>query len=265
MLPVIDTHCHLDFKDFADELPLVLQRARDAGVKAFVCIGAGSDTESARGAVALSEAEADVWAAVGVHPHDAIGMSETDWTELEALGQRPRVVAIGETGLDYYYDHSPRDVQQVAFRRFIALAHKLRRPIVSHIRDAHEDAKRILTEENAQDAGGVIHCFTGDANDARAYLDLGQMLSFSGILTFKNAEPIREAARFAPLDRILVETDAPYLAPIPYRGKRNEPAYVVETLKRLAEIKGVDVATAARVTSENAQRLFGFAPEMGVP
>lgn len=255
---VIDTHCHLDFEDFAEELPQVLERARGAGVHAFVCIGSGKDTSSARGACRLAQQEADVWAAVGVHPHDAGSMTEADWAELADLGGQRRVVAIGETGLDYYYDHSPRDLQQVAFRRFIAMAHQLGKPVISHIRDAHADAQQILREERGSDTGGVIHCFTGGVDDARAYLDMGQMLSFSGILTFKNAEPIREAARFAPLDRILVETDSPYLAPIPYRGKRNEPAYVVETLKRLAEIKNVDVETAARVTTANAQRLFGL-------
>lgn len=255
---MIDTHCHLDFEDFAAELPDVLARARAAGVAAFLCIGSGKDTQSARGAVALAQAEDDVWAAVGVHPHDAAGMTEADWQELEALGQKPRVVAIGETGLDYHYDHSPRDVQQQAFRRFIDLSRRLRRPVISHVRDAHEDAHSILKDERAEETGGVIHCFTGGVEDARGYLDRGQMLSFSGILTFKNAEPIREAARFAPLDRILVETDSPYLAPIPYRGKRNEPAYVVETLKCLAACKNVDLETAARVTSENARRLFGL-------
>jgi TatD DNase family protein len=255
---VIDTHCHLDFEDYAAELPEVLARARTAGVQAFICIGSGSDTSSARGAVALAESQADIWAAVGIHPHDAARMTEADWQELEALGAKPRVVALGETGLDYHYNLSPVDDQQRAYRRFIALGHQLRRPIVSHIRDAHADAQRILEEERAQETGGVIHCFTGGVEEARAYLDLGQMLSFSGILTFKNAEAIRQAAIFAPLDRIMVETDAPYLAPIPYRGKRNEPAYVVETLRLLAHLKGVDVETAAQATTMNALRLFGL-------
>lgn len=257
MLAVVDTHCHLDFEDYAGELPQVLLRARAAGVQAFVCIGSGRDTSSARGAVQIAETETDVWAAVGVHPHDAASMTEADWDELEQLGQRTRVVAIGETGLDYHYDQSPRDVQRAAYRRFIAMAQKLKRPVVSHVRDAHEDAQLILRESGPVE--GVIHCFTGGVADARVYLELGQTLSFSGILTFKNAEAIREAARFAPLDRITIETDAPYLAPIPYRGKRNEPAYVVETLKKLAELKGVDLETAAHVTSENAKRLFRLA------
>ncbi|MCG5054868.1 MAG: TatD family hydrolase [Myxococcales bacterium] len=257
MLPVIDTHCHLDFEDYAGELPEVLDRARRAGVNAFVCIGAGNDTRSARAAVALAAAEADVWAVVGVHPHDAASMTEADWAELEGLGKAARVVGIGETGLDYHYDQSPRAVQRDAYRRFLELARRLQRPVISHIRDAHEDAKQILTEAG-RGHPGVIHCFTGERDDARAYLDLGQMISFSGILTFKNAEPIREAARFTPLDRIVIETDAPYLAPIPYRGKRNEPAYVVETLKCLANLKQLDLETTARATTENARRLFGL-------
>lgn len=255
-LEIVDTHCHLDFDDYAGELPDVLLRARAAGVRAFICIGSGNDISSARGAVALSESEPDIWAAVGIHPHDAASMKEADWQELEALGARPRVVALGETGLDYHYNLSPAEDQQRAYRRFIRLAHQLRRPIVSHIRDAHQDAQQILREERAQETGGVIHCFTGGVDEARAYLDLGQMLSFSGILTFKNAEAIREAARFAPLDRILIETDSPYLAPIPYRGKRNEPAYMIETLKLLAELKAVDVEKAAQATTVNALRLF---------
>src|SRR5882724_11346731 len=223
---MIDSHCHLDFADYAGDRAEVLARARGAGVSAFVCIGSGRDTVSARQAVALAAAEGDVFAAVGVHPHDVAAMSEADWTELDGLARAERVVGIGETGLDYHYDHSPRDVQKTAYGRFIALARAVRRPVISHVRDAHEDAVEILRGAGAADVGGVIHCFTGGVAEARRYLDLGHYLSFSGILTFKSAGPIREAATFAPIDRILVETDAPFLAPIPFRGKRNEPAYV---------------------------------------
>lgn len=253
---IIDSHCHLDFEDYAGELPAVLARARAAGIRAMICIGAGRDLSSAHGALALAGQETDIWATVGIHPHDAARMAETDWDTLETLARKPRVVGIGETGLDYHYDHSPRDIQKTAFRRFIALARRAGLPIVSHIRDAHADAQAILREESAADVGGVIHCFTGGVDDARGYIDMGQHLSFSGIVTFKNAGEIRDAARFAPLDRILVETDAPYLAPIPHRGRRNEPAYLVETLKLLADLKGVDFASAARATAANAERLF---------
>jgi TatD DNase family protein len=256
---MIDSHCHLDFAEYASDRGEVLARARGAGVSAFVCIGSGRDTASAREAVALAAAEGDVFAAVGVHPHDVKGMSEEDWRELEGLARAPRVVGVGETGLDYHYDHSPRDVQRAAYARFVALARAARRPVISHVRDAHEDAARILREAGAPEVGGVIHCFSGGVDDARRYLDLGHHLSFSGILTFKNAGPIREAAAFAPLDRILVETDAPFLAPIPHRGKRNEPAFIVETLRVLAEVRGAAVADVDAATTENTRRLFGLA------
>lgn len=256
---VIDTHCHLDFDEFAGELPDVLDRARAQGVVAMVCIGAGRDLTSARGAVSLAAREQDVWAAVGIHPHDAVSITEADWSELDSLAEADRVVAIGETGLDYHYDHSPRATQADAYRRFIALARRVRRPVVSHIRDAHADALGILRDEGAQDVGGVIHCFTGNVDDARGYLELGHYLSFSGILTFRNAEEVRRAAAFAPLDRVLVETDAPLLAPIPHRGKRNEPAFIVKTLAVLAELKGLPFDEAAAATTANARRLLGLA------
>jgi TatD DNase family protein len=253
---MIDTHCHLDVADFGADRPEVLARARAAGITSMVCIGSGRDIGAARESVRLAGVEPDVYASVGVHPHDVAGMSEADWDELGRLGRAPRVVGIGETGLDYYYDHSPRETQRAAYRRFIALAREVGRPVISHIRDAHADAAEILASCDAAPLGGVIHCFTGGVEDARRYLELDQYLSFSGILTFKTAEPIREAARFAPADRILVETDAPFLAPIPYRGKRNEPAYVVKTLETLAGLRGMSLEEADRVTTDNARRLF---------
>jgi TatD DNase family protein len=256
---MIDSHCHLDFGEYASDRGEVLARARGAGVTAFVCIGSGSDTVSARQAVALAAAESDVWAAVGVHPHDVGRMTEADWTELEGLARAPRVVGVGETGLDYHYDHSPREAQRAAYERFVGLARAARRPVISHVRDAHEDAARILRDACAAEVGGVIHCFTGGVPEARPYLDLGHYLSFSGILTFKNAAAIREAAAFAPLDRILIETDAPFLAPIPHRGKRNEPAFIAETLRVLADVRGAPMSVVEAATVENTQRLFGFA------
>jgi TatD DNase family protein len=257
---VIDSHCHLDFADYASDLPEVLARARGEGIVAMVCIGSGGDLAPARAAVALAAREPDIWASVGIHPHDVKGLTEEWWRELEALARAPRVVGIGETGLDYYYDHSPRDEQRAAFRRFIALARAVRRPVICHIRDAHEEAAEILAAENGADVGGVIHCFTGGVEDARRYLALGFHLSLSGILTFKNAAPIREAAQQAPLDRLLVETDAPYLAPIPHRGQRNEPSYVTKTLALLAELRGISYDDAAAATTANARRLFALQP-----
>jgi TatD DNase family protein len=257
-LAVIDSHCHLDFPDYGDELPQVLARARAAGVVGMICIGAGRDIGSARGAVALAAREGDVFASVGIHPHDVAMMTEDTWRELDDLARASRVVGIGETGLDFYYDHSPRDQQRAAFRRFIALARACKRPVICHIRDAHEEAAEILAAENAGhvDVGGVIHCFSGGPADARRYLALGFHLSLSGILTFKNAGPIREAAAEAPLTSLLVETDAPFLAPVPHRGKRNEPAYILQTLARLAEVRGIPVEEVAAATADNARRLF---------
>jgi len=253
---MIDSHCHLDSESFTPDLPAVLERARGAGVEGMICIGSGSDIGSAHSSVALAGVEPDVYATVGVHPHDVARMTEADWTALGGLARAARVVGIGETGLDYHYDHSPREAQQLAFRRFIGLARDAQRPVVSHVRDAHAEASRILREERAAEVGGVIHCFTGGVEDARVYLDMGHYLSFSGILTFKKADDIRAAARFAPLDRLLVETDAPYLAPIPHRGQRNEPAFVAMTLQVLAELRGIPTAAAELATSENARRLF---------
>jgi TatD DNase family protein len=258
MAEIVDSHCHLDFPDYGAELPEVLGRARAAGIVRMICIGSGRDITSARSAIALAGAETDIYASVGIHPHDVAGMTAETWDELDRLARAPRVVGIGETGLDYFYDHSPREVQRAAFRRFVALGRAARLPIICHIRDAHEEAAEILASDGAAEVGGVIHCFTGGVADARRYLDLGFHLSFSGILTFKNAAPIREAAVAAPLDRVMVETDAPYLAPIPHRGKRNEPSYVVKTLALLAELRGIGFDDAAAATTANARRVFAI-------
>jgi len=260
---MIDSHCHLDGAYYGEERAGVLARARQAGVTAFVCVGVGRGTAAAEEAVAIAAAEPDVFATVGVHPHDTAEATEEHWATFERLAGAPRVVGIGETGLDYHYDHAPRDVQQGAYRRSIALARAAGLPVVSHVRDAHLDAAAILAAE-APAAGGVIHCFTGGVPEARAYLDLGHHLSFSGILTFKNAGNVREAAAFAPLDRILVETDAPYLAPIPHRGARNEPAFIVETLSTLAGLRGLAVAEVDRATSENTRKLFRLPQDASV-
>ena len=256
---MIDSHCHLDPQYFDADRAEVLARARAAGVEAFVCVGVGRGLEAPRAAVALAAAEPDVFATVGVHPHDVAAMEESDWTALEALARAAHVVGIGETGLDYYYDHSPRDRQQAAYRRFVGMARAANLAVVSHVRDAHGEAAAILREESAGD--GVIHCFSGGVAEARAYLDLGQYLSFSGILTFKNAGNLREAAAFAPLDRILIETDAPYLAPIPHRGRKNEPAYIAETLAALAAVRGIPAAEVDAATATNTRRLFRLPPK----
>jgi TatD DNase family protein len=258
---MIDSHCHLDQSYFGDERAAVLDRARQAGVRAFVCVGVGRGSGAAEEAAAIAAAEPDVFATVGVHPHDTASATEEHWAAYERLARAPRVVGIGETGLDYYYQHAPRDVQQAAYRRSIGLARAAGLPVVSHVRDAHADAAAILGEE-AGGLPGVIHCFTGGVPEARAYLDLGQMLSFSGIVTFKNAGNVREAAAYAPLDRILIETDAPYLAPVPHRGRRNEPAYIVETLKVVAGLRGITPDELDAATTENTRQLFRL-PALG--
>ena len=256
MPPIVDSHCHLDFDDFREDLALVLDRARGAGIVAMVCVGSGADLATAERAVALAAREPDVFAAIGIHPHDAAKITPDFWPALEELAKKDRVVGIGETGLDYFYDHSPRQAQREAFERFLALAASVARPVICHVRDAHDDALSVLRRGPLPDPGGVIHCFTGTVEHARHYLDLGLFLSFSGLLTFKKADEIRQAAAFAPPDRILLETDAPYLAPIPHRGQRNEPAFVAQTLEALARVRGTSIERAAEMTTRNAFSLF---------
>jgi TatD DNase family protein len=254
--PIVDSHCHLDFEEYGTDRAATLARARDAGVVCMVCIGSGRDLKSARAAVALAAEEPDVFATVGIHPHDVARMGPEDWEELDRLARAHRVVGVGETGLDFHYDYSPRDQQREAFRRFLRLCHASGQPVVCHVREAHGEAQEILRAEGVPERGGVIHCFTGGPEDARVYLALGMHLSFSGILTFKNAGEIRAAAELCPLDRVLVETDAPYLAPLPHRGKRNEPAYIVHTLDHLAQVKGLPREEVAAATTHNARTLF---------
>jgi TatD DNase family protein len=257
---LVDTHCHLDAEYFPAGAEEVLGRARAAGVGGFVVIGVGHDLGPARGAVALADRIPErVSAAVGVHPHDATTLDDAAYAELAELAKRPAVVAIGEIGLDYHYDHSPRDVQQRAFARLIGLARAVKKPIVIHTRSAPADTLAILEAEGARDVGGVIHCFSEDRPFAEKALDLGFDVSFSGIVTFKNSVAIQDVARWAPLERILVETDSPYLAPVPLRGKPCEPAYVVHTAKRVAELRGIPIDALAEATTINAERRFGRA------
>jgi len=218
---VIDAHAHIDGKEFDGDRAEVLARARAAGVTPIITIGTGPTLADIGRAVALAEVEPDVWATVGVHPHEAARVGPGWWEQLEAWGRHPRVVGIGETGLDFYYDHSPRDAQAAEFREHVRLARRLGKPVVVHVRDAHPETLALLCEERAEP--GIIHCFTGGPDDAVAYVNIGFYVSFSGIVTFKTAGALREAVRRVPLDRILIETDAPYLAPVPMRGKRKMP------------------------------------------
>jgi TatD DNase family protein len=256
---LVDSHCHLDPEYFPNGPGDVLVRAEAAGVGAFVCIGVGRDLGPARAAIALADQCANVFATVGVHPHDAAVVDAAMMDELRLLAQHPRVVAIGEVGLDYHYDHSPRDVQAAVFRSMIGLARNVKKPLVIHTRSAPADTLAMLKEESARDVGGIIHCFSEDRPFAERALELDFDLSFSGILTFKSATSIREAAKFAPAERILVETDSPYLAPVPLRGKPCEPSYIVHTAKCLADIRGISFDDLARQTTTNAARRLGLA------
>jgi TatD DNase family protein len=256
---LVDSHCHLDFPDFADELDAVVMRARAAGLARLVTIS--TRVRRFAGVLAIAERFPDVCCSVGTHPHYAHEELDVTVDELVAHAQHPKVVAIGEAGLDYHYDNSPRDAQERGFHSHIAAARATGLPLVIHSREADADTARILEEETGQGAfPAVLHCFTGGADLARRAVALGGYVSFSGILTFKNSIALRAVAAELPADRILVETDAPYLAPNPFRGKRNEPAYVVETAKILADTRGVSFEAIARQTSENFFRLFNKVP-----
>lgn len=261
---VVDSHCHIAIgargQPPKEPGEVVLARARAAGVRGFVVVGVGDTAAEANNAVALAESNPDIVAAVGVHPHDARLCDDQMFAEIAALAARPRVAAVGEIGLDYHYDHSPREEQRAVFRRFCGLARALNKPIVIHTRSAGQEVLDLLEEEGARDVGGIIHCFSEDVAFARRALDLDFDVSFSGIVTFKTATAIQEAARFVPRDRYLVETDAPYLAPIPLRGKTCEPAYVVYTARYLAELRGVTAEQIARESADTARRRFAGLP-----
>ena len=252
---LIDSHAHLDDLRYDTDRDDVLQRAEAAGIEAIVTIGC--DLATSQAAVALAQAHPNVFATIGVHPHEAKEIEAGWYDSFRSLARQPKVVAYGEIGLDYHYDHSPRDIQRERFREQIRLARELALPLIIHTREAQEDTVTILREEGAADVGGVFHCFSGDAWLAKDALDLGFYLSFSGVLTFKNATMLREIATTVPLDRLMVETDCPYLAPVPYRGKRNEPAYVQYVAETLAEIRGNgSVESVARATVDNTKRIF---------
>jgi TatD DNase family protein len=259
-LELTDSHCHLEPKDFGDEREAVIERARAAGVTRLVCIGSGAGLDEVTNAVGLAESHPNIWAAVGIHPHDAARIPDGALAEIERLATRhPRVVAVGETGLDYHYDHSPPEEQKETLRAFARIARRAKKPLSLHIRDAHDDALAILAEERAAEVGGVVHCFTGNLDEAKRWVALGFAISFSGVVTFKSAGAIREACAWVPADRVLLETDCPYLAPVPMRGKRNEPAFLVHTAKLVAETRGVDLDTLAGQTRENTARVFRLA------
>jgi TatD DNase family protein len=252
---LIDTHCHLDFPDFAPEQDAVVARARAAGVARFVTIS--THVSKFAEIAAIADRYADVYCTVGTHPNHALDEPEASADELVALAHHPKCVAFGEAGLDYHYNSAPKATAARVFRNHIAAARQAQLPLVIHTRDADEDCAAILRDEMGQGAfPALLHCFTASRELAETAIELGLYISFSGVVTFKNAQNLRDTASALPLDRILVETDAPFLAPTPHRGKRNEPAYVAETARVLAEIKGVPEAEFAAATTANALRLF---------
>jgi TatD DNase family protein len=256
---LVDSHCHLDFPDFADNLDGVVGRARDIGIGRMVTIS--TRVRRLDGLLAIANRFPDVFCSVGTHPHHAHEELDVTSDDLVGHARNPKVVAIGEAGLDYHYDNSPRDAQLQGFLTHIAAARQTRLPLVIHSREADDDTARILEEETGKGAfPAVLHCFTGGRDLAMRGVALGHYVSFSGILTFKNSQNLRDIAAALPADRILVETDAPYLAPNPHRGQRNEPAYVAETAKVLAQTRGVSVDEIARQTTENFFRLFSKVP-----
>jgi TatD DNase family protein len=253
---LIDSHCHLDYAPMSPDVAATLARARAAGVEQFVHIGCSP--KSMAPAVELARAHPEVFASVGIHPHDARHLDDAMLEQIEQLAAHEKVVAIGETGLDYHYDFSPRDAQLVAFGRQIDLAKRLDRPLVLHIRDAHADAWQVLAEHPPRDNPGVVHCFTGTPAEAERWVELGWHISFSGIATFKKAASLREAAALVPRERILLETDAPYLAPEPLRGRKNEPANVAYTCVALAGVRGETAHELASIAAANTRALFGL-------
>ncbi len=256
----VDSHCHVDGAEFDADREEVIARAENAGVKMMLVVGTGEPhSGNFERAVALAEKHENIFAAVGVHPHDAKTYDAEAESQLINLAKSgKKVVAWGEIGLDFYYEHSPRDIQEEVFRKQIRLAQKLGLPIIIHSREADAETIRILTEECSDKdfRGGVMHCFGGSAAMAESLMEIGFLISFAGNVTFKKAENLREAARIVPLDKLLIETDCPYLAPMPFRGKRNEPSFVVETAKFLAEFYSVELEELANQTTKNFKQFF---------
>jgi TatD DNase family protein len=253
---LIDSHAHLDGQKFADDQKETIERATANGISHILTVGC--DMASSHASISIAENYPNIYAAVGVHPHDAAEINSRTLAELKKLLTHPKVVALGEIGLDFFRDHCPHQIQHQAFREQIRLAREIGKPIIVHDRDAHEETIKILIEEHAKDVGGVIHCFSGDLKMAQQCLDLGFYLSFPGTITYPKNSELREVVRQISIERILVETDCPYLSPQKYRGKRNEPAYVRFTADKIAEIKNLTIDDIARITSRNCFDLFGI-------
>ncbi|MBO1515112.1 TatD family hydrolase [Metabacillus bambusae] len=253
---LFDSHAHLNAIQYEEDIVEVIQRAKDEKVTHIVVVGFDRDTISK--AMELTDQYDMIYAAVGWHPVDAIDMTDEDLNWIKQLASHPKVVAIGEMGLDYYWDKSPKDIQKEVFRKQIKLAKEVKLPIIIHNRDATEDVVRILQEENASEVGGIMHCFTGSLEVAKQCMDMNFYISFGGPVTFKNAKKPKEVVKEIPMDRLLIETDCPYLTPHPFRGKRNEPSYVKYVAEQIAELRGVTLEEVATKTSDNARKLFGI-------
>lgn len=253
---LFDTHVHLNDDQFKEDIEEVIKRAQEAGVSSMVVVG--FDRATITRAMELIEDYAFIYAAIGWHPVDAIDMIDEDLAWIEELSSHPKVVAIGEMGLDYHWDKSPRDIQKEVFRKQIRLAKKVKLPIVIHNREATADIVDILKEEHAEEVGGIMHCFSGSPEVAKECLNMNFYISLGGPVTFKNAKKPKEVAEEVPLDKLLIETDCPYLAPHPYRGKRNEPAYVKLVAEQIADLKGLTFEEVAAATTQNARKLFGI-------
>jgi TatD DNase family protein len=253
---IIDTHAHLDFPDYKTDLESVLSRAREADVGCIINVG--TNLASSEKSIGLAKRFANVYASIGIHPHDASKVSEQNWNTLESLIQESKVIAVGETGLDYYRNRSPREDQQRLFRSHLRLARTHNLPVIIHCRDASEDCINILTENKNGSLKGVVHCFSGTAETARKYMAMGLYISFAGPITFSNANNLREVARYVPVERLLLETDSPFLSPQPRRGERNEPSFLSFIIPVLAGIYGLSVTDIKRITTFNAYKLFGI-------
>jgi len=262
----VDSHAHLEGKQFATDREQVIARARESGVTNILAIGNGDGPANFDCAIQLADQYEFIYATIGIHPHEARLADKTAYDRMQTLARHPKLIAWGEIGLDYFYDHSPRDVQKEVFTRQMELAAAAKLPIVIHCRpsngsdDAWDDCLSLIHQQWAPNGlGGILHCFTGNWQQAQRGLDMGFMISFAGNVTFPKAQPIRDAALEVPLDRMLIETDSPYLAPVPHRGKRNEPAYVLETARKLGELRGLPIEEIGRQTSSNFYNFFKLA------
>ncbi|MBY0093411.1 TatD family hydrolase [Priestia aryabhattai] len=253
---LFDTHVHLNAEQYEDDLQEVINRALEKGVQNMVVVG--FDEPTIKKAIQIAETYDFIYASVGWHPVDAIDMTDEHLAWIEELAQHPKVVGLGEMGLDYHWDKSPKEVQKDVFRRQIRLARKVNLPIIIHNRDATEDVVTILKEEHVEEVGGIMHCFTGSIEVAKQCMDMNMYISFGGPVTFKNAKKPKEVATELPLDKLLIETDCPYLTPHPFRGKRNEPGYVSYVAEQIAELKGITYEELADITTANAKKLFGI-------